>query len=90
MEALLLVVVGIFIGVLFTVLWYSMRTYWHRSKELRSASAKARKEMQEKSLKARQDAHKANDAIFRAGLRVFLLVVAIVVASWIIWSIVLI
>jgi hypothetical protein len=89
MEALLLVVVGILIGVLFTVLWYSMRSYWHRSKELRSASAKARKEMQEKSLKARQDSQKANDAIFRAGLRVFVLVVALVVVSWIVWNIVL-
>jgi uncharacterized ion transporter superfamily protein YfcC len=90
MEGLLLVVVGILIGVLFTVLWYSMRTYWRRSKELRSASAKARKEMKEKSLKAQQDAHNANDAIFRAGLRIFFLVVAIVVATWIIWSVVLI
>ena len=88
MEALLLILVGIIIGILFTLLWNSIRTYWHKSKDLRSASAKARKEMQEKSLKAKQDAHKANDAIFRAGLRVFFLVLALVVVSWIVWTII--
>jgi hypothetical protein len=89
MDTLLLVVVGILIGALFTALWHSMRTYWQRSKELRSASAKARKEMQEKSAKAKQDAQKANGAVFGAALRVFILVVALVVVSWIVWNIVL-
>ena len=88
MEAFLLIMVGIIIGVLFTMLWYSMQSYWRRSKDLRSASVKARKEMQEKSLKAKQDAHKANDAVFRAGVRVFFLVLALVVVSWIVWNIV--
>jgi hypothetical protein len=89
MDTLILVVVGFLIGVLFTLLWVSMRNYWRRSKELRSASAKARKEMQEKSAKAKQDAQKANGAIFGAALRVFFLVVALVVVSWIVWNIVL-
>jgi H+/gluconate symporter-like permease len=89
MDALLVLLLGILIGILFTVLWYSMRTWWRKSKDLRSASAKAHKEMQEKSLKARQDMQKANDAVFRAGLRVLLLVVSIVIASWIIWYVVL-
>ena len=88
MEALLLIVVGIIIGVLFTILWNSIRTYWRKSKDLRSSSAKTRKEVQEKSLKAKQDAQKANDAVFRAGLRVFFLVVALIVVSWIVWNII--
>jgi uncharacterized protein YpmB len=88
MESLLLIVIGIIIGVLFTILWYSMQSYWRKSKDLRSASAKARKEVQEKSLKAKQDAHKANDAVFRAGLRVFFLVLALVVVSWVVWNII--
>ncbi len=88
MEALLLIVVGIVIGILFTLLWTSIRTWWHKSKDLRSSSVKARKEVQEKSLKAKQDAHKANDAIFRAVLRVFFLVLALVVVSWIVWTII--
>jgi hypothetical protein len=88
MEALFLILLGVIIGILFTLLWNSIRAYWHRSKDLRSSSAKTRKEVHEKSLKAKQDAHKANDAIFRAGLRVFFLVLALVVVSWIVWTII--
>jgi Mg2+/citrate symporter len=88
MEALALIVVGIIIGILFTLLWMSIRTWWRKSKDLRSSSVKARKEVQEKSLKAKQDAHKANDAIFRAVMRVFFLVLALVVVSWIVWTII--
>ncbi len=88
MEALSLILLGVIIGILFTLLWNSIRAYWHRSKDLRSSSAKTRKEVHEKSLKAKQDAHKANDAIFRAVLRVFFLVLALVVVSWIVWTII--
>jgi uncharacterized ion transporter superfamily protein YfcC len=88
MEALFLILIGIIIGVLFTMLWYSMQTYWRKSKDLRSSSVKARKEVQEKSLKAKQDAHRANDAVFRAGLRVLFLVLALIVISWVVWSII--
>jgi uncharacterized ion transporter superfamily protein YfcC len=89
METLLVLLLGVLIGILFTVLWYEIRTWWKRSKDLRSSSVKARKEVQEKSLKARQDAQKANDAVFRAALRVFFLVVALLAASWIIWTVLL-
>ena len=88
MEALLLIVVGIIIGILFTILWNSIRAYWRKSKDLRTSSAKTRKEVHEKSLKAKQDAQKANDAVFRAGLRVFFLVIALIVVSWIVWNII--
>lgn len=88
MEALSLILLGVIIGILFTLLWNSIRAYWHRSKDLRSSSAKTRKEVHEKSLKAKQDAHKANDAIFRAVMRVFFLVLALVVVSWIVWTII--
>jgi hypothetical protein len=64
-----------------------MRNYWRRSRELNSAAAKARKEMQEKSLKARTDAQRARDALFRAALQVVLLTIAIVVVTWLIWNV---
>ncbi len=88
MDAFFLIVVGIAIGVLFTLLWGSIRTWWRKSKDLRSSSAKTRKEVHEKSLKAKQDAQKANDAVFRAGLRVLILVLALIAVSWIVWTIV--
>ncbi len=84
-----MLVAGMLIGVVFTALWVSMRTSWQKSKDLRSASAKARKEMQEKSLKARVDAQKSRGALWRASLRVFFLVVAIVVTSWLLWNFIL-
>ena len=89
MEALLLIVVGIIIGVLFTMLWSSIRTWWRKSKDLRSSSAKTRKEVQEKSLKAKQDAHKANDADLSccAARRWFSCLPSIVVI-WIVWTII--
>jgi hypothetical protein len=90
MEALLILLAGIGIGILMTNLWYSMRNYWRKGKDLRAASAKARKAVQEQSAAARQNSQKANDAVFRAGLRVFFLVVAIIVSSWLIWTIILI
>ena len=64
-----------------------MVVYRGKSKELRSSSAKARKEVQEKALKARLDAQKARSAVFDAGLRVFFLVVAIAVTTLAIWMI---
>ena len=48
----------------------------------------ARKEMKEKSLKARLDDQSARGALLEAGLRVFFLIIAIVVTSWIVWTIV--
>ena len=88
MDALFLIVVGIAIGVIFTLLFVSIRTWWRKSKDLRSSSAKTRKEVHEKSLKAKQDAQKANDAVFRAGLRVLALVLALIAVSWIVWTII--
>ena len=88
MDALFLIVVGIAIGVIFTLLFGSIRTWWRKSKDLRSSSAKTRKEVHEKSLKAKQDAQKANDAVFSAGLRVLALVLAIIAVSWIVWTII--
>lgn len=88
MDALFLIVVGIVIGVLFTLLFVSIRTWWRKSKDLRSSSAKTRKEVHEKSLKAKQDAQKANDAVFSAGLRVLALVLALIAVSWIVWTII--
>ena len=88
MDALFLIVVGIAIGVIFTLLFVSIRTWWRKSKDLRSSSAKTRKEVHEKSLKAKQDAQKANDAVFSAGLRVLALVLALIAVSWIVWTII--
>ena len=88
MEALLLIVVGIVIGILFTILWNSIRASWRKSKDLRSSSVKTRKEVHEKSLKAKQDAQKANDAVFRAGLHIFFLVIALIIVSWMVWNII--
>ena len=88
MDALFLIVVGIAIGVIFTLLFGSIRTWWRKSKDLRSSSAKTRKEVHEKSLKAKQDAQKANDAVFSAGLRVLALVLALIAVSWIVWTII--
>ena len=87
MDAFLTLFVGIAVGVLMMWLYYSMRDYWRKSKDFRSSSARARKEVQEKSMKARLDAQKARSAVLDAGLRVFFLLLIIVVASWIIWTI---
>jgi len=87
MDVFITLFVGIAVGVLLMGVYYSMRDYWRKSKELRSASAKARKEMQEKSMKARLDAQKARTAVLDAGLRVFVLVLIIVVGIWVIWTI---
>lgn len=86
MDAFLALFVGMAVGVLLMWLYYSMRDYWRKSKEYRSASAKARKEVQEKNMKARLDAQKARSAVLDAGLRVFFLLLILVVASWIIWT----
>jgi hypothetical protein len=89
MDSLLLMLLGAGLGVFFTLLWLSLRGYWRRSRELNAAAAKARKEMQEKSLKARTDAQKARDSLFRAVLQVVLLTIAIVVVAWLIWTVIL-
>lgn len=85
MDVFLPLIVGICIGILVTWLWISIRDYWKRSKDFRSSSAKARKEVQEKAMKARLDAQKARSAVLDAGLRVFFLLLAIVAASWLVW-----
>ena len=87
MDAFLTLFVGIAVGVLMMWLYYSMRDYWKKSKDLRSSSVRARKEVQEKNMKARLDAQKARAAVLDAGLRVFFLVITIVVATWVIWTI---
>lgn len=87
MEGFFTLLVGIAIGGLLMWLNYSIREYWKQSKDLRSSSAKARKEVQEKQIKARVDAQKARGAVFGAGLRVFFLVSAIVFTSFAIWLI---
>jgi hypothetical protein len=90
MDGVLFLVVGIALGILLMWLYISMRDYWKRNKDLRSSSAKARKEVQEKALKARLDAQNARTALFKAALRVFFLVMAIVVTTWLVWMIVMI
>ena len=87
MEGFFTLLIGMAIGVILMWLYVSIREYWKQSKDLRSSSAKARKEVQEKALKARLDAQRARSAVLDAGLRVFVLVLAIVVATWAIWMI---
>lgn len=87
MDAFLTLFVGIAVGVLLMWLYYSIREYWKKSKELRSSSVKARNEVREKNMKARLDAQKARAAVLDAGLRVFFLVLTIVAATWVIWTI---
>lgn len=87
MDGVLLFVVGVAVGVLLTGLYFSMRDYWKRNKDLRSSSAKARKEVQEKAVKARIDAQHARTALFRAGLQVFFLVLVIIFTTWLVWMI---
>lgn len=87
MDGLLTFVAGIGLGILLMWLYVSMREYWNKNKAARASVIKARKEMQEKSLKARLDAQSARSALLEAGLRVFFLVLAIVATTWAIWMI---
>ena len=87
MDGFFILGIGIAIGVFVTWLYNSITDYWSKSKELRSSSAKARKEVQEKALKARLDAQKARSAVLDAGLRVFFLLLAIAVTSLAVWMI---
>jgi hypothetical protein len=88
MEGLLILIIGIALGILLMSLYVSMRNYWKKNKDARASSVKARKEMQEKSIKARLDAQSARGALVEVGLRVIFLMLAIVVTTWIIWMIV--
>ena len=88
MDAVLFFVAGVALGILLMGLYVSMRDYWKRNKDLRSSSAKARKEVQEKAIKARVDAQNARTALYKASLRVLFLVTAIVIATWFVWMII--
>jgi hypothetical protein len=90
MDGVFILIVGIALGILLMWLYVSMQTYWKKNKDARASSIKARKEMQEKSMKARLDAQSARSALIEAGLRVLFLVIAIVITSWVIWTIVMI
>ena len=77
--------IGIGLGVACTYLVFEMRRWWKTSGDLRASAEKARKERRDRDLKAQQDAAKSRDALLQAAVRVFILVLAVVVATWVIW-----
>jgi hypothetical protein len=85
MDGYVSLIVGLGLGFLLMWLLVSIRDYWKQSKALRSASAKARKEVQEKAIKARQDAQKARGAVIDAALRAFILLLTLAGAVWVFW-----
>ena len=85
MDWILALFVGLITGVLFTWFWFSINGKWKTSKDLKSSSAKARKEQIEKALKAKQDAKKSRDAAFRTLTQFILFVLAVIAMGWVIW-----
>jgi hypothetical protein len=76
---------GLLAGSLFTWLISGMRARWKKSRDLRSAAAKAKKEKAEKDQKAKQDSHQATNTMFRAIVDGVLLVVGLLALVWVLW-----
>ena len=82
MEAFLIFGTGLAVGALLAWAVITINLQFQESKRLRSGADKARKEIREKSIKARADSQKARAQLVRSTVSGILIVVLVIVLGW--------
>ncbi len=88
MEWIIALFVGLIAGSVFTWFWISIRNDWKKSKDLKSSSAKAKKEQIERAQKAKQDAKRSRDTAVSTLFQFLLFVGAVLLLGWVVWMLV--
>ena len=82
MEALLIFGTGLALGALLTWTAMTINRQFQEGKKLRSGADKARKEIREKTIKARADSQKARAQLVRSTVSGVLIILLVIVLSW--------